>query len=137
MGAKGKIAYKVDPATMTMHMDATMMTMEGFADMLTQFSQMGGTTGPQIVDMTGLKGYYQAAIDFSMADLINMMRARGMDIPGGAAGPGPAAASVAEDPDGKSSLIQAVQSLGLKLESRKAMVEQLIVDHCEKMPTDN
>ena len=138
MGAKGKIAYKVDPATMTMHMDASMMTMAGFADMLTQFSQMGGGGGPQIVDMTGLKGNYQAAIDFSMADLMNMVRASGMDLPGAAgAGNAGGGAGVASDPDGKSSLIQAVQSLGLKLESRKAVVEQLIVDHMEKTPTEN
>ena len=129
MGAKGKIAYGIDPSTGTMHMDASMMTMAGFADILTQFSQMagGGAASPQIVDMTGLKGYYQAAIDFSLADLISMMRSRGMDIPGGPAG----------GADGKSSLIEAVQSLGLKMESRKAMVEQLIVDHIEKTPTEN
>jgi uncharacterized protein (TIGR03435 family) len=30
-----------------------------------------------------------------------------------------------------------VQSMGLKLESREAMVEQVIVDHLEKMPTEN
>jgi uncharacterized protein (TIGR03435 family) len=122
---------------MTMHMDASMMTMAGFADILNQFSQMGGggAAGPQIVDMTGLKGYYQATIDFSLADLIAMMRSRGMDIPGGPAAGAPTGAAI--DPDGKSSLIEAVQSLGLKLESRKAMVEQLIVDHIEKAPTEN
>jgi uncharacterized protein (TIGR03435 family) len=138
MGKKGKIAYGINPSTMTMHMDASMMTMAGFADMLTQFSQMGGggAASPQIVDMTGLKGYYQAAIDFSLADLIIMMRSRGLDIPGGPAAGAPTAPA-AIDPDGKSSLIEAVQSLGLKLESRKAMVEQLIVDHMEKTPTDN
>src|SRR5665213_710463 len=138
LGTKGKIAYGLDPATMTMHMDASMMTMAGFADMLTQFSQMtgGGAASPQIVDMTGLKGYYQATIDFSLADLIAMMRSRGMDIPG-APGAGAPAAGAAIDPDGKSSLIEAVQSLGLKMESRKAMVEQLVIDHIEKTPTDN
>jgi uncharacterized protein (TIGR03435 family) len=31
----------------------------------------------------------------------------------------------------------AVQALGLKLESRKATVEQLVVDHAEKTPTEN
>ena len=33
--------------------------------------------------------------------------------------------------------VQAVQSMGLKLESRKAMVDQFIVDHIEKTPTEN
>jgi uncharacterized protein (TIGR03435 family) len=138
MGAKGKIAYGIDPSAGTMHMQASMMTMAGFADILTQFEQMagGGAVSPQIVDMTGLKGYYQAAIDFSMADLMNMARSRGMDIPGAPAG-GAATAGAAIDPDGKSSLLEAVASLGLKLESRKAMVDQLIVDHMEKTPTEN
>jgi uncharacterized protein (TIGR03435 family) len=138
MGAKGKIAYGIDPSAGTMHMQASMMTMAGFADILTQFEQMagGGAVSPQIVDMTGLKGYYQAAIDFSMADLMNMARSRGMDIPGGPAA-GAAAPGAAIDPDGKSSLLEAVASLGLKLESRKAMVDQLIVDHMEKTPTEN
>jgi len=138
MGAKGKIAYGIDPSAGTMHMQASMMTMAGFADILTQFEQMagGGAVSPQIVDMTGLKGYYQAAIDFSMADLINMARSRGMDIPGAPAA-GAATPAAAIDPDGKSSLLEAVASLGLKLESRKAMVDQLIVDHIEKTPTEN
>jgi uncharacterized protein (TIGR03435 family) len=48
----------------------------------------------------------------------------------------PAPAGVASDP-GSSSLITAVQALGLRLESRKAMVEQLVVDHAEKVPTEN
>jgi uncharacterized protein (TIGR03435 family) len=33
--------------------------------------------------------------------------------------------------------MDAVQSMGLKLESRKAMVDQLVVDHLEKTPTEN
>ena len=38
---------------------------------------------------------------------------------------------------GGTSLADAVQSMGLKLESRKAIVDQLIVDHIEKIPTEN
>jgi uncharacterized protein (TIGR03435 family) len=30
-----------------------------------------------------------------------------------------------------------VESLGLKLETRKAVVDQLIIDHVEKTPTEN
>jgi uncharacterized protein (TIGR03435 family) len=33
--------------------------------------------------------------------------------------------------------MDAVQSMGLKLESRKATVDQLIVDHIEKTLTEN
>ena len=97
---------------------------------------MGGAGGRQIVDMTGLKGYYQVSIDFGLADLLNMARAAGFNVP---TGPGGAAAGPADaaDPGGSSSITDAVQALGLKLESRKAVVEQLIVDHAEKTPTDN
>jgi uncharacterized protein (TIGR03435 family) len=138
MGAKGVVSYKMDQATMTLHMEASKVTMGGFADMLSQFSQMGGSGGRQVVDMTELKGNYQVALDFSLADLMNMVRASGMAMPG-APGGGAAAspAEAASDPGGASSLLAAVQALGLKLEQRKAVVEQLIIDHCEKSPTEN
>jgi uncharacterized protein (TIGR03435 family) len=35
------------------------------------------------------------------------------------------------------SAYSAVEKLGLKLEPRKAPVEQLVVDSAEKMPTEN
>jgi len=35
------------------------------------------------------------------------------------------------------SVTDAVQSMGLKLESRQAMVDQFVVDHVEKPPTEN
>ena len=85
--------------------------------------------------MTDLKGYYQVTIDFSLADLLAMARAQGMDIPPlpGAGTPGVAAS----DPSGTSSVFAAVQALGLKLEQRKAVTEQLVIDHVEKTPTEN
>ena len=141
MGSKGKMSYKMDPATQSFHLEGEMISMSGFADMLTQFSQMGGSGGKRIVDMTGLKGNYQVSIDFSIAELIQMARAAGMDIPGGPgapAAPGGNPAESASDPSGSSSsVLTAVQSLGLKFEPRKAMIEQLIVDSMEKTPTDN
>jgi uncharacterized protein (TIGR03435 family) len=141
MGLKGKMSYKLDPAKQAMHIDLSMVTMSGFADMMTQlFTQLGGAPGRQIVDMTDVKGNYEATLEISLADMMNMARAAGMDIPGappsgGGQGNAPA---VASDPGGGStSVTDAVQSLGLKLESRKAVVEQLIIDHAEKTPTDN
>jgi uncharacterized protein (TIGR03435 family) len=139
MGVKGTVAYKVDPATMTMHMNASQISMSGLVDMLTQFSQMTGGGGRQVVDMTGLKGNYEVSLDFSMADLIAMARAQGMDVPAGVGGgaPGAPGAAVASDPSGGSSLFDAVSSLGLKLEQRKAVVDQFVIDHIEKTPTEN
>jgi uncharacterized protein (TIGR03435 family) len=140
MGSKGAISYKMDPATQSLHMEASKVTMAGFADMLTQFfSQTSGGGGRQVVDMTGLKGNYQVALDFAMADLISMARQAGVGVPMPAGGAAPAAlpADAASDPSGASSLLAAVQALGLKLEQRKAVVEQLVIDHVEKTPTEN
>jgi uncharacterized protein (TIGR03435 family) len=148
MGLQGKMAFRLDPTKGTMHLDFTMTTMHGFADMVTQlFAQLGGTGGRQVVDMTGIEGNYDATVDLGLAEIVAMARAAGADIPaggpagtpGGPAGAGRAnAPAVASDPSGGgTSLADAVQSMGLKLESRKATVDQLIVDHIEKTPTEN
>ena len=112
--------------------------MSGLADMLTRlFTLMAGDgTGRQIVDMTDIKGNYQAAMDFSLADLMSMARSAGMDGPSGApdgGNPGRRPAAVTSGPGG-TSVVKAVQALGLELESRKAMVDRLIVLRVEKDP---
>jgi uncharacterized protein (TIGR03435 family) len=141
MGLRGKMSFKLDPARGTLHLDFSMTTMTGFADMVTQlFAQLGGTGGRQVVDMTGIKGNYDATVDLGLAEIIAMARAAGADIPVGAPGGagGQGNVPVASDPGGGgTSLTDAVQSMGLKLESRKATVDQLIVDHIEKTPTEN
>ncbi len=142
MGLKGKMSYKVNPAMQSMHIDFSMTTMAGFADMMTQLmTQMGGGAPVrQIVDMTGIQGNYDATVEISLAEIIAIARAAGADIPtgvpGGAGAPGNGPA-VASDPGGGTSVTDAVQSMGLKLESSKAVVDQLIVDHVEKTPTEN
>jgi uncharacterized protein (TIGR03435 family) len=141
MGLQGKMSYRLNPATQTFHLDFSMVTMAGFADMITQlFEQLGGTGGRQVVDMTGIKGNYDATVELSLMEMIAMARAAGADIPVGAPGgaEGQGNVPVAPDPGGGgASLTDAVQSMGLKLESRKATVDQLIVDHIEKTPTEN
>ena len=137
MGAKGTVTSRFDPATRSMKIEASQVTMGGLVDMLSTFSLAGG--GPQVKDMTGLTGNYQVAMSFSLENLMNMARAQGANVPNppaeGAAAATPAEA--ASDPGGASTLLQAVQSMGLKLEPRKAMVEQLVIDHVEKTPTEN
>ncbi len=137
MGKRGKFTEKLDPSTMTLHIETSQTTMSAFADMLTQLTQMTGGSGTQVVDMTDLKGSYVVGIDFSLADLMKMAQTMGIAIPGGnplAGGSSPAEA--ASDPGG-STINAAVQALGLKLESRKAPTLQLVIDHIEKMPTEN
>jgi uncharacterized protein (TIGR03435 family) len=133
MGKRGKWTQKVG-AGPSLHLEGTSATMSAFADMLTQMTQMTGGAGTQVVDMTGLTGHYNVSIEFSLADLMKVAQAVGINVPPRGGGPG--AAAVAEDPGGSSSVSDAVQRLGLKLESRKAPIEQLIVDHVEKQPKD-
>ena len=79
--------YTIKMDGQTLHMEADTMTMAGFADMLTGIMQMGGTGGKQVVDMTGLKGNYQVAVDLSMADIITAAQAQGVGIRAVVAGP--------------------------------------------------
>ena len=142
MGLKGKMSYKMNPATQTMHIDFSMTTMAGFADMMTQLMTLlgGGTTTRQVVDMTGIQGNYDSSLEISLAEIIAMAKSAGVDIPMGAPGGAGAAGNVpiASDPGGGgTSVTDAVQSMGLKLESRKAVVDQFVVDHIEKTPTEN
>jgi len=95
-GGEGKIRQRMDMQTQTYHIDADTTTMAGFADMLTNIMKMGGSDGKQVVDMTGLKGNYQVAVELSMADLMAMARAQGYGGPGGGA-PGGSGAAVASD----------------------------------------
>ena len=134
MGKKGRVTFRMDgdrnnPSTLSMHLDFSHVTMEGFADLLTQLSPVGGGGTSQVKDMTQLKGNYEIALNIPLGDL--MARAQEMAASGGAG------ATVASDPSGGVSLSSAVAALGLKLEPSKAMVEQLIVAHVEKTPTEN
>ncbi len=119
MGLKGKMSYKMNPATQTMHIEFSMTTMAGFADMMTQLMTQlgGGAAGRQVVDMTGIQGNYDASLEISLAEIIALARSAGADIPvavpGGAGAPGNI--PLATDPGGGSSVTDAVQSMGLKL----------------------
>jgi uncharacterized protein (TIGR03435 family) len=89
--------------------------------------------------MTELKGNYQVALDISMDDIRNAARKVGVAIPnmgpgGGGAG---AASAVPEASDPQGSIFNAVQQLGLKLEPKKHQLPTIVVDHVEKLPTEN
>jgi len=145
MGKQGTATIKVDGQNI--HLVADTVTMEGFADLLTAVMQMGGGGSKPVVDKTELKGNYQVAVDLSLAALMDMARAQiadmGLSMPGGAGAAGGGAtsgtaANVASDPGGSGATVYAsVEKLGLKLEQRKAPVEQLVVDSAEKTPTEN
>ena len=126
----GRVKYSVSPDGM-IHYEYAKLEMSTLVDALSQF------VGQPVFDATELKGKYQVAIDFSMQDMIAVARRNGVDVPAGASGGAAAASSNEASDPGSSSLFAAIQRLGLKLESRKEPVETIVVDHAEKMPTDN
>jgi uncharacterized protein (TIGR03435 family) len=119
-----------------MHYEFAKMNMTRIADTLSSFLDR------PVVDMTEVKGDFQFSVDVTMDDLRNAARAAGVAIPSASApaGGGPDAgrmpADSVSDPSG-STLFQSVQQLGLKLEARKSPIEIVVVDHVEKMPTEN
>lgn len=118
------------------HLELTQVAMPALAEMITRFVDR------PVVDMTGLKGDYDVPLDVSMADALNMARAQGIAVPaGGMRGrggdPGRASAVMAASDPGDNSVFTSVQAVGLKLEPRKAPVDEVVVDHIEKIPTEN
>jgi len=128
MGEKGTFTQKLDAGTRTLRIQSNAVTMAGFADMLTRVMQMGGESSRQVVDQTNLKGYYQTNLDLSLAEILAMVKASGIDLP---ARPG------GEPLDDGQTVLQSVQALGLKLEPRKASVARLVIDNANKTPTEN
>jgi uncharacterized protein (TIGR03435 family) len=80
-----------------------------------------GTLGKPVVDQTGLSGNYDVAVEFSMEATRNEMRA-----------PSPSAAPGAEALSGTTFIDAVREQLGLKLESTKAPVPMLVIDHIER-----
>ena len=126
MGEKGSYVQKVDMQSRTLRFDATAVNMDGLAEMLTLLTTSipGGNARP-VINKTELKGYYDFTFDLSIAE---MMRAQGA---GGGGG------TEASDPGGGMSMEDSIQRLGLKMEPEKAPVEQVVVAHVEKMPSEN
>ena len=84
--------------------------------------------GKPVVDRTGLTGDYQITLDVAQSDVQNIGRALGIG--------GPASIGSTPDPGG-SSMFQAVEQLGLKLDSRRERIDTLVIDHIERLPTAN
>jgi uncharacterized protein (TIGR03435 family) len=121
-----------------MRMEFTKAKIEALTEMVTRF------VGKPVVDQTELTGKYDIALEMSMQEMMNLARTAGVAVPGmmpGAAAPGGDAAGrpgdAASDPTSGGSIMTSLQSMGLKLESKKAPVDTIIVDKLEKAPTEN
>jgi uncharacterized protein (TIGR03435 family) len=84
------------------------VTMKSFA------ATLSGLLDKPVIDMTALQGGFHFDLEWAPDDL----------------------QSNAKDNDG-ASIFTALHQLGLKLESRKAPVEMLVVDHGQKIPAEN
>lgn len=97
------------------HYEGTNVSMSSFAEFLARQEDL------PVLDMTGLPGVYNFKFDF-----VPQSR-RAADAKGDSAleNPGPTIDQVIEE------------KLGLRLENRKAPIEVVVVDHAEKIPTEN
>lgn len=124
------VRFTLDYANSSVHVEYSRMTMPYLADLL------GRTTlgnGHEVVDMTGLKGEYDVALDLPMAAL-GIVDTTDAGVPDtNAQEPRPAQA--ASDPGVRK--LESLKSLGLELVNRRAPVERLVVDRAEKRPTEN
>jgi uncharacterized protein (TIGR03435 family) len=83
---------------------------------------LSGQMERPVLDATGLTGEYDIMLDFVMEPRrVNFL-------------PAPPEVSLAAGP----TLVKAVESqLGLRMESKKGMIDMLVIDHVEKVPTEN
>jgi uncharacterized protein (TIGR03435 family) len=107
--------------------EAVKLTMAQFAENLEPFANR------PIIDMTGLNGRYDFAIDFTAEDFRAMM-VRGAIARGVVLAP---EALRALDGSSEGALGDALQQIGLKLEARKAPLDVLVIDDALKTPTAN
>lgn len=121
------------PDGKSLHIDATKISMAQLCDGLFRF------VGRPIVDMTELKGDYILSLDVSMADIMALQKSLGIGAGAAPQGGGSEAARPADAASDNfgTSIVESLAALGLKLESRKAPLDMLIIDHIEKVPTEN
>jgi uncharacterized protein (TIGR03435 family) len=100
------------------------MTMGELAQILSALGMRGATTGADwlidrpVVDMTGLSGAFDFTLDYG--------RIPGV---GGRSGDGPLAPIIR--------LRDSIDALGLKLQPAKDPFDVIVIDHIDRVPTEN
>lgn len=101
------------------HYKGTCVSMNAFAEFLSRRADL------PVLDMTGLKGFYDLTLDWSLEPRQAGVASSNAPVP-------------ATDIASKPAIYEALQEqLGLKLETRKAPIQVLVVDHAERVPTEN
>ncbi len=87
--------------------------------------------------MTGIQGNYDIGLEFSGEDLADSFRVMIASAQSTAGQKAPTESGLAPDAGRLPSLFAAVEQLGLKLDTRKVLVERIVVDRVEKVPIPN
>jgi uncharacterized protein (TIGR03435 family) len=132
-GGGGAVAARGAAMSMSaggaMKMQLKKQTMTSFAETLARF------LGSPVVDLTEIQGTYDFNLELTREDL---SRGSGIMIvakPGAGGDAGNPAGD--GDTDTGSGIFKTVQDCGLKLDKRKAPMDLLVIDHIEKVPTEN
>jgi uncharacterized protein (TIGR03435 family) len=129
------------------HMAVGSSTISTLADML------GNMLASPVVDKTGLTGTYDYTLDFSrdsmQGDPMGMAPPPGKGggfgvitggpgpAPGDGARPGDGGAPGADQPEAPSLLVAVQEQLGLRLDKKRGPLDLIVIDHAEKVPTEN
>jgi uncharacterized protein (TIGR03435 family) len=98
------------------------MTMQALCDLL------GGLVDRPLIDVTGLTAAYHVTLDIPMDEL---KRAK-MSAEGNRGG-----GESASEPPGSPAMFSSLRDSGLTVEGRKMSMDVLVVDHAERVPTEN
>lgn len=113
----------------SMKMQLKKQTVTGFAGTLARF------LGSPVVDLTEIQGTYDFNLELTLEDL---RRGTGIPIMARLGAGGDAANPAGDvDADSGSGIFKTVQDYGLKLDKRKVPMDLLVIDHIEKVPTEN
>jgi uncharacterized protein (TIGR03435 family) len=122
---KSGIKFKESEETDSHTSRSTGNEYEGAAIEIARLSDfLGRRMDLPVLDMTGLKGYYN----------VKMKWVPDPKTPSGDKGNAPLPLESQSGPTLRDAL---TEQLGLKLESRKAPIEILVIDHLERVPTEN
>ncbi len=104
------------------HYRGMCVSMDAFAEFLARQADLPEDL--PVLDMTGLAGFYNLTLDWVPEPRQSSVSKGGVPL-------------VPDTPSGPALSTALQEQLGLKLEARKAPIEILVVDHAEKVPSEN